>query len=180
VSGSIVAVCARAGHGVGKDVLPEITLRADHGVVGDAHASATVQHLSRVRKDASQPNLRQVHLMHEALHTRLRAEGFDVGPGTLGENVLTRGVDLLALPTGAALRLGASAIVTLTGLRNPCVQLDALQPGLMKAVLDRDEDGALVRLAGVMGVVTRGGAVRPGDPVEITLPAAPHRRLEPV
>lgn len=131
-------------------------------------------------RDATRPNLRQVHLVHAELHDELRAQGFAVAPGDIGENVTTRGLDLLALPTGARLRLGEAAVVEVTGLRNPCVQLDRFQPGLMTAVLDRDERGRLVRKAGVMAVALAGGDVRPGDPIAVELPPPPHVPLEPV
>ena len=150
------------------------------GVEGDAHAGATVKHRSRVRRDPTQPNLRQVHLIHGELHDELREQGFDVAPGRMGENVTTRGLDLLALPAGARLRLGQDAVVEVTGLRNPCRQLEQVGTGLMSAVLDRDDEGRLVRKAGVMGIVVRGGEVRPGDHIRVELPATPHRRLEPV
>jgi MOSC domain-containing protein YiiM len=151
------------------------------GVEGDAHAGVTVKHRSRVRRDPTAPNLRQVHLVHGELHDELRAAGFDVGPGDMGENVTTRGVDLLGLPAGTLLRLGSGgAVVEVTGLRNPCVQLDGFADGLMRAVLDRDADGGLVRKAGVMGVVRAGGAVRPGDGIAVELPAGPHQPLQPV
>ena len=150
------------------------------GVEGDAHAGATVKHRSRVRKDATKPNLRQVHLIHAELHDELAARGFRVAAGEMGENVTTRGIDLLGLPAGARLRLGDEAVVEVTGLRHPCVQLETLQEGLMAAVLDRDAGGNLVRKAGVMAVVVTGGEVRAGDRIEVELPAPPHRRLEPV
>ena len=150
------------------------------GVEGDAHAETTVKHRSRVARDPTQPNLRQVHLIHAELHDELAERGFDVEPGRMGENVTTRGVDLLALPVGARLRLGDEAVVEITGLRNPCTQLDGIQPGLMEATLERDGDGRLVRKAGVMGVVVAGGEVRPGDPVVVELPQPPHHPLEPV
>ena len=176
----VEAVSTGSSHGIGKEREYAIRLIAGHGVEGDVHAGATVKHRSRVRKDPEQPNLRQVHLIHRELHEELAGEGFEVAPGEMGENVTTSGVDLLALPTGARLRLGKEAIVEVTGLRNPCSQLDELAPGLMKATLDRDEDGELVRKSGVMGVVLEGGEVRPGDPIEVELPAEPHVRLEPV
>jgi MOSC domain-containing protein YiiM len=157
-----------------------IALVAGLGVEGDAHAGATVKHRSRVKRDPSQPNQRQVHLIHAELHDELRDAGFTVAPGQMGENVTTRGVDLLGLPTGARLRLGATAMVEVTGLRNPCAQLDGIQQGLMAATLDRDADGQLVRKAGVMGIVVTGGEVRPGDPISIELPPEPHRPLAPV
>jgi len=157
-----------------------ITLVAGLGIEGDVHQGVTVKHRSRVRRDPTQPNLRQVHLMHAELHDELTASGFEVAPGQLGENVTTRGVDLLALPTGTRLRLGESAVVEVTGLRNPCVQLNGFQPGLMKAVLDRDEHGELVRKAGVMAIVLTGGPVRADDLVEVELPDGPHRPLAPV
>ena len=131
-------------------------------------------------RDPSQPNLRQVHLIHAELHDELRTRGFDVAPGAMGENITTRGVDLLALPTGTRLNLGPHVVVEVTGVRNPCAQLDGLLPGLMAAVLDRDEQGELIRKAGVMGIVVTGGEVRTGDAIVVQLPALPHRRLGPV
>ncbi|MCU1277884.1 MAG: hypothetical protein JWM53_1430 [bacterium] len=157
-----------------------IRLVAGLGVDGDAHAGTTVKHRSRVRKDPTTPNLRQVHLLAAELHDELRDGGFVLAPGEMGENVTTRGVDLLALPERTRLRLGAAAVVELTGLRNPCVQLDRLRPGLMAATLDRDAAGELVRKSGVMAVVIAGGDVCPGDPVAVELPAPPHRALTPV
>ena len=150
------------------------------GVDGDAHQGEKVKHRSRVARDPSQPNLRQVHLIHAELHDELRAAGFEIVPGQMGENVTTRGLDLLGLPTGARLHLGETAVVEVTGLRNPCLQLDGLQPGLMKAVLDRDAEGNLVRKAGIMGVVLQGGDLRPGDRIRVEAPSPPLRPLEPV
>ena len=178
--GLVTAAGRSAGHTFGKPVEEGIRLLAGLGVEGDAHAGETVRHRSRVRQDPSQPNLRQVHLIHAELHDELRAAGFDVSAGRMGENVTTRGVDLLGLPTGTTLHLGETASVEITGLRNPCRQLDGLQPGLMQAVLDRDERGNLVRKAGIMGVVVAGGEVRPGDAVRVELPTGPHRPLEKV
>ena len=130
--------------------------------------------------DPDQPNLRQVHLIHSELHEELRAAGFDVAAGKMGENITTRGVDLLTLPTGTLLTIGSNAVLEITGLRNPCYQLDDFQPGLLAAVLHRDEDGNLVRKAGVMGVVVIGGEVRPGDPIRVEFPPEPHQPLVPV
>lgn len=179
-SGTVEGVHRDSAHRFSKQSVEQITLVAGFGVEGDAHGGATVQHLSRVRRDPNQPNLRQVHLVHGELHDALRARGFNVVGGTIGENVTTRGVPLLELPTGSRLRLGTVAIVELTGLRNPCVQLDRYQDGLMAAVLDRDADGGLVRLAGVMAVVVCGGVVRPGDAVTVELPSGPRTPLQPV
>jgi MOSC domain-containing protein YiiM len=176
----VVSVHAHARHAFSKPALPSIRLLEGLGVEGDAHCGATVKHRSRVRQDPTQPNLRQVHLIHEELFAELAASGFTVAPGDIGENVTTRGLDLLGLPVGTELRLGSEAIVRLTGLRNPCSQLDTFQEGLMAAVLGRDPEGNLVRKSGVMGVVVRGGVVAPGDAIEVTLPAGEHRRLEKV
>jgi MOSC domain-containing protein YiiM len=177
---SVVAVSLRAGHHFSKTLNPSIRLLTALGVAGDAHMGTTVKHRSRVRKDPTQPNLRQVHLIHAELFDELRAKGFTVGPGELGENVTTSGVDLLALPTGTRLHLGATAVVEVTGLRNPCIQIDQFQKGLMAATLDRDAAGNLVRKAGVMSIVISDGEVRPGDAIGVELPAAPHRVLQPV
>jgi MOSC domain-containing protein YiiM len=177
---TVIAVSRSADHSFGKRTQPSIRLLAGLGVEGDAHKGITVQHVSRVARDPTQPNLRQVHLIHAELHEELSAAGFVVAAGEMGENVTTRGVDLLALPTGTRLRLGDDAVVEITGLRNPCVQLDRFQPGLLSAVLDRDANGALVRKSGVMSVVITSGEVKPGDTITIELPPEPHRRLEVV
>ncbi len=169
-----------ATHTFSKPNRDSIRLLTGLGVEGDAHLGKTVKHRSRVTRDPSQPNLRQVHLIHDELHDELRAAGFDVSAGQMGENVTTRGVDLLGLPTGTLLRLGDGALVEVTGLRNPCAQLDNFRSGLMAAVLDRDEKGNLIRKVGVMGVVLAGGQVRPGDPIRVELPPEPHRPLERV
>ena len=179
-AGVVVSVSAHPGHAFSKPRLDAIRLLEGLGVEGDAHCGATVKHRSRVRQDPTQPNLRQVHLVHEELFTELAARGFTVGPGDIGENVTTRGLDLLGLPVGTEIHLGDEAVVRLTGLRNPCSQLDGFQDGLMAAVLDRDADGNLVRKSGVMGVVVRGGVVRAGDSIEVVLPAGLHRALERV
>ncbi|OKI07920.1 molybdenum cofactor biosysynthesis protein [Streptomyces sp. CB02056] len=150
------------------------------GVEGDVHAGVTVRHRSRVAQDPTQPNLRQVHLIHRELLTELGESGFDVTPGALGENITTEGVDLLGLPVGAVLRIGPEAEVEITGLRNPCAQIDAYRPGLLKQVVGRAEDGTIVRRAGIMGVVRTGGPVRPGDAVAVELPDGPHRPLDRV
>lgn len=176
----VVAGSRSPRHALSKRNEPAIRLLAGLGVKGDAHLGETVQHRSRVRRDPTQPNLRQVHLVHAELHDELTRAGFTLAPGELGENVTTRGIDLLGLPRGTRLRLGAAAVVEITGLRNPCVQLDGLRPGLMRATLDRNADGGLVRKAGVMCVVVVGGEVGPGDPIAIELPPGPHRPLVPV
>lgn len=164
-------------HSFSKREVDELVLVAGMGVEGDAHFGATVKHRSRVSADPLQPNLRQVHLMHRELHHELRAEGFSVGPGDLGENITTSGLDLLSLPVGTVLRLGAGSLVTLTGLRNPCTQIDEFERGLLKHVLAREPNGRVVRKAGVMAVVIFGGTVQQGDAIRIALPPEPHTAL---
>lgn len=176
----VVAVARDAAHRFSKQPVAEITLLAGLGVAGDAHAGVTVRHRSRVAADPGQPNLRQVHLIAEELLEELAAAGFAVAPGQLGENVTTRGIDLLALPAGTLLRLGGAAVVAVTGLRNPCQQIEAFRPGLLAQVLRRDAGGQVVRRAGIMGVVLAGGAVRPGDAIALDWPPPPHRALERV
>lgn len=178
--GVVTAVSLRRGHHFSKTNSLSIRLLKGLGVDGDAHMGETVKHRSRAAKDPTQPNLRQVHLLHEELFDELRGKNFIVRPGEMGENVTTRDIDLLGLPAGTRLRLGETALVEVTGLRNPCVQIDRFQQGLMAATLDRDAGGNLVRKAGVMGIVLAGGDVRPGDAIIVELPAEPHRRLQPV
>ena len=177
---TVAAVALSGTHSFTKPTTERIHLLEGLGVDGDAHLGTTVKHRSRVRRDPTQRNLRQVHLIHGELHDELRARGFAVSPGDLGENVTTRGLDLLTLPAGTRLRLGGAATVEITGLRNPCVQLDEFMPGLMAATLDRDAHGNLIRKAGVMAVVLVGGEVRAGDTIAVDLPPEPHRPLAPV
>lgn len=179
-AGLVAAVSRGAGHTFSKDGAEEIRVLEGLGVEGDTHLGTTVQHRSRVERDPTQPNLRQVHLIPAELHDELRATGFEVGPGDLGENITTRGLDLLALPTGALLELGAEAVIEVTGLRNPCQQIDDFQSGMLKAVIGRDADGAPVFKAGVMAVVRATGGVRPGDAIAVRAPDGPHVPLERV
>ena len=176
----VTAVSRSAGHTLTKPNADSIRLLAGLGVEGDAHFGATVKHRSRVARDPSQPNLRQVHLIQAELHDTLREQGFALSAGQMGENVTTRGVDLLRLPEGARLHLGDRAIVEVTGLRNPCAQLGRIQQGLMGATLERAQDGTLVRKAGIMAIVLESGQERPGDPNRVELPPNPHQSLAPV
>ncbi|MFF9114916.1 MOSC domain-containing protein [Streptomyces massasporeus] len=176
----VTAVSSNGEYSFTKPNRDSITLLAGLGVKGDVHAGVTVKHRSRMAQDPTRPNLRQVHLIHEELFTEVGEDGFEVAPGELGENITTRGIDLLALPTGTLLRIGDSAVVEVTGLRNPCLQIDLFQDGLLKQVVGRDEAGNIVRKAGIMSVVREGGVVRPGDTIRAELPSEPHRPLERV
>lgn len=176
----VASVARSPRHGFTKVACERIRLVTGLGVEGDAHFGETVQHRSRIAQDPTQPNRRQLHLIHEELLDELSTRGFALSPGALGENVTTRGVDLLGLGTGARLLLGEDVVVEITGLRNPCRQLDDFQPGLMEAVLDRDDAGRLIRKAGVMAIVIDGGEVQPGARIEVVPPSGPHRALEPV
>ncbi len=169
-----------SGHASSKPNRESIRLLDGLGVERDAHLDETVKHHSRVAAASDQPNLRQVHLIHAELHDGLRAAGLSVPAGQMGENITTRGMDLLGLPTGTRLYLGDEAVVEVTGLRNACAQLDDFRPGLMAALLDRNEHGDLFRKAGIMSIVQAGGEVRPGDAVRIELLPPPHRLLERV
>ena len=180
MTGKVVAVSRSTTHTMSKDKQAAIQLLKGLGVEDDAHAGITVKHRSRVARDPSQPNLRQVHLIHIELHQELHKRGFEVAMGQIGENITTEGIDLLGLPTGTRLQLGDEAIIEITGLRNPCAQLDQLQNGLMAAVLDRDEQGNLIRKAGIMAIVITSGQVQPGDTITIELPPPPYYPLEPV
>lgn len=180
MSGTVTAVSCNGQYSFTKPNRDSITLLAGLGVEGDVHAGVTVKHRSRVAKDPTQPNLRQVHLIHEELFAEVGAEGFKVVPGDLGENITTRGIDLLGLPVGTLLRIGDDAVLEVTGLRNPCLQIDNFQDGLLKRVVGRDEAGDIVLKAGIMSIVKEGGVVRPGAPITAELPSGPHRRLERV
>jgi hypothetical protein len=179
-SAHVVAVCRSHRHQFSKQLSRQIELVEGHGVAGDCHAGSTVQHLSRVRRDPTQPNLRQVHLIGAELLDELGSAGYVVRPGDLGENIVTTGISLLDLPTGARLALGGEAVVEITGLRNPCLQIERFQTGLLAQVVGRDPHGDIERRAGVMGVVVVGGSVRGGDPIAVRVPAGLRRALRPV
>jgi MOSC domain-containing protein YiiM len=178
--GIVTAVSSASAHTLKKLNQESIWLLTGLGVKGDAHAGETVKHRSRVAKDPNQPNLRQVHLIHAELHEELLAAGFNLVSGQMGENITTHNIDLLGLSAGTRLCIGNAAIVEVTGLRNPCAQLEAIQVGLMKATLARDENGNLIRKAGVMSIVVADGAVRPGDSITVDSSSTPHGPLQPV
>lgn len=180
MSGTVTAVSSNEEYSFTKPNRDSIRLLAGLGVEGDVHAGVTVKHRSRVAQDPTQPNLRQVHLIHEELFAEVGTEGFKVAPGELGENITTRGIDLLGLPVGTLLSIGDSAVLEITGLRNPCLQIDNFQTGLLKQVVGRDEAGNIVHKAGIMSIVRKGGVVRPGDTIEMKLPSGPHRPLDRV
>ncbi|MFE2097227.1 MOSC domain-containing protein [Streptomyces sp. PTD9-10] len=180
MGGTVTAVSSNGEYSFTKPNRESITLLAGLGVEGDVHAGVTVKHRFRIAQDPTQPNLRQVHLIHEELFEEVAGNGFRVAAGELGENITTRGIDLLGLPTGALLRIGDDAVVEVTGLRNPCAQIDTFQKGLLKEVVGRGGDGRVVYKSGVMGVVKAGGVVRPGDAISVELPDSPHRPLERV
>jgi len=177
IAGFVTAVSVSSAHNFTKPNTGMIRLVAGLGVEGDAHLGVTVQHVSHKRADPTRPNLRQVHLMHAELHEELRDAGFKIDAGTIGENITTRGIYLLGLPTGTRLHLGKDAVVEVTGVRNPCRQLDAYQAGLTAALLGKDEAGNIIRKAGIMSIVLTGGEVRAGDPIEVELPPLPHLPL---
>lgn len=181
MSGIVTTVSAGPAHGVDKPNQESIELIAGRGIAGDAHSGEKIKHRARVKRDATQPNLRQVHLIDASLHEQLRDEGFAVEAGQMGENVTVRGIEqLIWLPARTRLAIGDRAVVELTGLRNPCAQLDQIHRGLMKAVLGRDEQGDLVYRCGVMAIVLAGGPVRPGDRVRVQSPPEPHVALRPI
>ncbi len=179
MTGTIIAVSATATHGFSKEPRDAITLLAGLGVEGDAHCGTTVQHLYRIGKDPTAPNLAQVHFLPVELFAEMAALGFMLAPGDMGENVLTEGLDLVTLPTGTLFAIG-DVVVEISGIRDPCKKIDALGHGLTKAMFGREPDGSLRRKAGIMGVVRKGGTVKPGDVIQVTLPAEPYRRLEVV
>lgn len=175
----VVAVSRDGLHRFSKEPQESIELVEDLGVRGDAHAGTLVQHRSRVRRDPNQPNLRQVHLLQSDWLREAREAGHDVVPGSMGENVLTDGIDLLSLPEGTRLLLG-DALVRITGLRNPCRQINDFSPGLLQLAVRRVDGVAIERRTGVMSVVERGGTVREGAPIRVELPDGPHSPLKPV
>jgi MOSC domain-containing protein YiiM len=180
MEGFVVFVGSNPSHSMEKPARSLIRLLEGLGIEQDAHLGKTVKHRSRVARDPSQPNLRQVHLIHSELHDELAEKGFSISPCKMGENITTRGIDLLGLPTGARLKIGEQAIVEITGLRNPCAQLDGIQKGLMAATLEKGLDGELIRKVGVMCIVISGGDVKSGDKIEVQLPPSPYIKLKPV
>ena len=178
VNASVLAVARDAGHNFSKPVCDSINVVTGLGVEGDAHFGKLIQHLYRIKKEPNDPNLRQIHLMHRELHEELRGQGFDISPGEMGENITTQGIDLLGLPCGTVLRFGDNAAVEITGLRNPCYQLNDFREGLMKACLDKAEDGSVIFKSGIMGVILNDGTIKPGDQIRVELPDEPHTPLD--
>lgn len=180
MNAKVIVVHSKAHHGFSKDQVAEIELIEGHGVQGDAHFGVTVKHRSRVARDPTQPNLRQVHLLQEELLSEVLKLGHVVACGQMGENITTQGIDLLGCSSGTQLRLGTAAVIEVTGLRNPCAQIEAFKPGLLAAVLDRRADGTLIRKAGVMAIVVKGGVVRAGDEIVVVHVPYPPIPLQPV
>ncbi len=180
MNSSVISVSKSPKHTFNKFVCPEINLLKGLGVERDAHMGKKVKHRSRVAKDPNQPNLRQVHLIQSELFDELKDRGYMVSPGQMGENITTRGIDLLTLPTNTILSIGESASIQIKGLRNPCKQIDSIQEGLMNEVIDRDSNGNLIRKSGVMGIVLEGGIIREGDSISIEFPPKPFKALERV
>lgn len=180
MKGLVFALCRSSTHTMSKPKVSSLRILKGLGVDGDAHQGLTVKHRSRVARDPNQPNLRQVHLIHSELHDELSFKGFNITEGQMGENITTRGLDLLSLPKGTRLHIGKTVILEVTGLRNPCHQLDGLQQGLMQAVLDKDSQGNVIRRAGIMAIVLEGGEIFPGDEIKVTLPPEPYQGLEVV
>jgi hypothetical protein len=178
--GIVKAVSKSSSHTFNKYNCEKINLVKGLGIEGDAHSGKTVKHRSRVARDPLQPNLRQVHLIHAELFEELAENGFDVTAGQLGENITTFDIDLLNLPKNTILKIGQNSEIIITGLRNPCIQIDSIQKGLMKAMLYRDEDGNLMRKSGVMGIVLKGGEIKVGDKIEIKMPKDSFQKLEVV
>lgn len=176
----VVSLSKDEGHNFSKKTYESLCFLKGMGIEGDAHCGKTVKHRSRVKADPSQPNLRQVHLLHSELFVELRDKGFEIEAGTIGENVLTEGLELLSLPTNTVLKLGENVVLRVTGLRNPCAQLDNYQKGLTKAVLDKDAEGNLIRKAGIMATVIKGGIVKLEDQITVELPEPPHLPLKRV
>jgi len=177
MAGCVISVSRSASHRFSKDVAESIRLLAGLGVEGDAHCGALVKHRYRVKQDPTQPNLCQVHLLQAELFEELRRKGFAIAPGEMGENITTAGIDLLGLPTGALLTIGETAVVEVTGLRNPCVQMNQFRAGLMTAVIERKSAGKVIKKAGIMGIVIAGGVVRAGDTIRAEMPERPWREL---
>ena len=176
----VTSVSRSGSHSFSKPTCTSIQLIEGLGVEGDAHSGKTVKHRSRVAMDPSQPNLRQVHLIHSELHDELIEQGFNVARGVMGENITTKGIDLLGLPRDSMLHIGEKAVIQITGLRNPCKQLEDYQKGLLGAVLDKTPDGELIRKSGVMAIVISGGIIKPNDFIKIQFPEKPHKKLERV
>ena len=178
MNSKVVAVSRSEKHTFSKKNIESINLIYDFGVEGDAHAGKTIKHIFLARKDPGRKNIRQVHLIQMELIRQLKSKGFSVNPGQLGENITTQGIDLLSLPTGCKLHIGEEAVIELTALRSPCVQIDNFQKGILKEVIDRDDQGKMIRKIGVMGIVTAGGTVKPSEIITIEMPDLPHRKLE--
>jgi len=175
----VMSVNQAARHDVRKTPVAALHLRSGLGADGDAHYGATVQHRYDRRRDPSRLNLRQVHLIGAELLEELGRAGYRIAPGDLGENITTADIDLASLPAATRLHIGSSAVLELTGLREPCVLLDRIAPGLRLAACG-ERSGETILRHGAMAIVVAGGEVRAGDAIEISLPPSPHRPMRVV
>jgi len=179
-SGKVHSLSSSAQHSFSKHTTHQVEVIKGIGIKGDAHAGVKVKHRSRVAKDPNQPNLRQIHLIHLELLKELVAKGYTVNPGDLGENITTEGISILNLPKDTILKIGENVAIQITGLRNPCHQIDKFQKGLLKEVVGKNDAGDIIRMAGIMAIVLEGGMIKVNDEILVELPALPHQKLERV
>lgn len=129
-TGRVVGLAGERLHRFSKSARESLVLLKGLGAGGDVHAGPFVRHRYLARLQPKMANLRQVHLIPSELFEALRVDGYALRAGDLGENILTAGLDLEALPLGTILKLGAQATIELTGLRTPCVLIDRSSPDL--------------------------------------------------
>lgn len=178
MNATVISVSRSSGHSFRKACEESINLIEGFGVEGDVHAGKKIKHTFLAKEDPDRKNIRQIHLIAAELFTELKGKGFNVDPGQLGENITTEGIDLLSLPTGTLLHIGNGAVIELTALRQPCIQIDEFQQGLLKEVVYKDSGGNIIRKVGVMGVILVSGAVSPNDEIIVETPDKPHHKLD--
>ena len=150
-AGSVAAVCVSERKGTIKQPVPEIRLRRRHGVEGDAHAGDWH---------------RQVSLLADESVDKMREKMPDIPSGAFAENILTKGIELHALPPGTRLRIGGSVLLEITQIGKECHADCAIRRQVGDCVMPRE---------GVFAIVLEEGVIRAGDVITVigTDPAAP-------
>jgi len=143
MNGVVLAVCISDKKGTVKDEVESIRLRADYGVEGDAHAGG---------KD------RQVSLLAEEMIDIMRAKGLALKPGAFGENIVTKNLDLDAVPVGSTLKIGGDVELLITKHGKECHT---------RCAIYYKTGDCIMPVHGVFANVVKGGSVKKGDLVEM-------------
>jgi MOSC domain-containing protein YiiM len=140
----IIAVCKSDKKGTKKQDVKEGLLKAEFGLVGDAHADCCTH--------------RQVSLLAMESIDKMRALGLEVTPGDFAENLTTEEIDLISLPVGTRIAVGKQIVLEITQIGKECHAGCAIYRQVGKCIMPEE---------GVFARVIRGGPVRAGDQIKV-------------